>query len=99
MTEPLKTDSFIRRAKAVFLNLILMFAVVYGALVVLLYFGQNRLLYFPVRQIYQTPSAKGWSFEDLRLSVGEETTAAWYVHPAAARRGVGLFSHGQAGIM
>lgn len=99
MTEPLKTDSFIRRAKAVFLNLILMFAVVYGALVVLLYFGQNRLLYFPVRQIYQTPSAKGWSFEDLRLSVGEETTAAWYVHTEGARRGVVLFSHGNAGNM
>lgn len=97
MTEPLKTDSFIRRAKAMLLNLLLILAVAYGALVVLLYFAQNRLLYFPARQIYQTPSAKGWSFEDLRLSVGEETTAAWYVHTEGARRGVVLFSHGNAG--
>ncbi len=97
MMEAPKTNSPLRRTKAMLLNFVLIIVGVYGALVVLLFFAQDRLLYYPAHQVYQTPSAKGWSFEDLRLSVGGETIAAWYVHTERTRRGVVLFSHGNAG--
>lgn len=70
---------------------------VYVGLVVVLYLFQGRLLFFPSTNIYRTPAEQGWAYDEIRVAVGEETTAGWYVPAEGERRGVVLFSHGNAG--
>ncbi len=79
------------------ISFLLVFAVGYLILVALMYFLQDRLLFFPATEILQTPADMGWAYDDLQLKVGEETTNAWYVPAEGKRRGILLFSHGNAG--
>lgn len=72
-------------------------AVAYFALVVFVYVIQGRLIYFPDRNVYTTPQARGLAFESVRLHTDDGVELdAWFV-PAERRRGVLLFCHGNAG--
>lgn len=72
-------------------------AVFYLIFAALVYFRQDSLLYFPVRDISVTPRDIGMPFEEITLTTNDKTDLfAWYI-PAAARRGVVLFCHGNAG--
>ncbi|MCP4643348.1 MAG: alpha/beta hydrolase, partial [bacterium] len=46
----------------------------------------------------RTPSFYGWSYEDVVVPVGDETTHGWYI-PVEDARGTVLFSHGNAGTI
>lgn len=85
------------KAKRMWITIPLTLGFVYVGLIVVLYFFQDRLLFFPTADIYRTPADQGWAYEEVRVSVAEETTAGWYVPAEGQRRGVVLFSHGNAG--
>ena len=80
-------------------NVALMIAIVYCALVVLLFFFQSRLLYFPQvgREVLTTPRAVGLDFQDVWLDVEPAVRLhGWYV-PRVQPKGVALVLHGNAG--
>lgn len=77
-------------------KILLILAALYAVVVIFFYFSQDRLLYPATREIWRTPAAWGWDYEDLALPVDGETTRGWYV-PLENARGVVLFSHGNAG--
>lgn len=42
------------------LNLLITLVVAYVVIVLLVYFGQSRLVYFPEKQLGNTPAQSGW---------------------------------------
>jgi hypothetical protein len=82
--------------RLIFFLLKLVLAVFVGLLIVF-YLAQNRLLFQSTRDIYRTPQSVGWEFEEVRVNVGEHTTAGWWIPYAEDSKGAILFSHGNAG--
>lgn len=86
------------------MNSLGMFVVVlvagYLGIVGFMYFGQDRLIYFPdipERAVRSDPADIGLAFEDLTLTTGDgERIHAWYI-PADPSRGAVIFFHGNAG--
>lgn len=81
------------------LNLVLLLALGYAALVALVYVFQTRLVYFPQigRQIAATPQAYGLAYEPVTLTTSDgEKLAAWWVPHQRAAGAVVIF-HGNAG--
>lgn len=79
------------------LSLALVCGGVYAAACLSLYLGQNRLVYFPDRNIGQTPAARGLEYSDEWLTTADGVRVhAWYV-PGARDAPVVLFAHGNAG--
>jgi len=69
----------------------------YAGMLLLVYFLQDRLLYFPLKDIDVTPAALQLAFEEVRLKTDDgQTLAAWWI-PAEKERGVLLFCHGNGG--
>lgn len=80
-------------------NIVVLVAIVYAAIVILLFLFQSRLVYFPQigRAITTTPQAYGLGFEPVEIRTEDgETLHAWWV-PAKDPRGTILFFHGNAG--
>ena len=74
-------------------------AVAYGAVLILVYLFQSRLVYFPEvgRAVAATPQAYGLRFEPVTIATeDDERLAAWWV-PAENAAGAVLFFHGNAG--
>ena len=72
-------------------------AIVYAAIIVLIYLRQSSMVYLPIRALAATPAAIGLNFEPLRLRTEDgETLHGWFV-PAKHTRGTLLFLHGNAG--
>ena len=78
-------------------SLLQIVALVYLLLLALMFVFQDRLIFFPSSDLLRTPEDAGWAYEEVSLEVGEEMTHAWYVPAEGVRRGVILFSHGNAG--
>lgn len=69
----------------------------YLGLCLLMFFSQERLLYFPDRQLIATPEAVGLDFESVSITTEDDLRlSAWWI-PANPARGVLLFCHGNAG--
>lgn len=84
------------------LNLAVMAIVTYAALLLLLFFAQPRLIYFPEtgRDHITTPEQVGLAYESVEITTTDnETLHGWFVPaPAAtATKGTVLFFHGNAG--
>ncbi len=80
-------------------QLALIFALAYAGLAALMYFQQDRLLYFPSmgRELAATPARLGLPFEDLAIPTEDgETLHAWWI-PAKDGRGAVVLFHGNAG--
>lgn len=78
-------------------SLLSMLAVAYLALVGLLYVVQDRLVYFPVRELAATPRDRGLAYEELRMVTDDGVSLhGWYI-PALDARAVLLYFHGNAG--
>ena len=80
-------------------NIALLAAIVYVAVVALVYLFQSRLLYFPEigREAPTTPRTVGLAFEEVWLDVEPQVKLhAWYV-PRIEPKGVALILHGNAG--
>lgn len=55
------------------------------------------MLYFPEREIWQTPKDIGLDYEDIYMQTKDNVTVSgWYI-PAENEKGVLLFFHGNAG--
>lgn len=71
-------------------------AIVYAVLCIGVYFFQDKLVYFPDRQIEATPKLIGLAYEPVTLSTEDGLRlSAWFV-PVEPARGVLLFCHGNA---
>jgi fermentation-respiration switch protein FrsA (DUF1100 family) len=69
----------------------------YAGLAALMFFFQNRLVYFPLSRLALTPAAKGLIYEDVWFETSDGVKLfGWFV-PAEPARGVLLFFHGNAG--
>jgi fermentation-respiration switch protein FrsA (DUF1100 family) len=69
----------------------------YVAIIALVYIGQKRMVYFPIKEISFTPLDIGLTFKEVSLTTEDGTAiSAWFV-PADNERGVLLFCHGNAG--
>jgi hypothetical protein len=69
----------------------------YAGLTALVFFFQNRLVYFPLSRLALTPAAKGLAYENVWLETPDGVKLfGWFV-PAEPARGVLLFFHGNAG--
>ncbi|MGV1100636.1 alpha/beta hydrolase [Thiovibrio sp. JS02] len=78
-------------------SLLTIIALAYFGLCLLLFFLQDRLIYYPAARIETTPAAIGLPFRALRLLTADNLKiAAWFV-PAANPRGAILFCHGNGG--
>jgi len=70
---------------------------VYLIFVLLVYFGQARLIYFPEKQLSNTPDAIGLNYTAVTIPVSDgETLHGWWM-PVPDAKGVVLFFHGNAG--
>jgi len=81
------------------LNLLLMLAVAYLAVVLLVYFGQSRLIYFPQtgHGDRNTPNTIGLDYTSVNITtIDSEKLHGWWV-PAPDAKGTVLFFHGNAG--
>ncbi|MCP5244538.1 MAG: alpha/beta hydrolase [Burkholderiales bacterium] len=80
-------------------SLIIAFSTVYLAIVLLVYFAQSHLIYFPQtgREIVATPEQVGLRYESINIRTNdEETLHGWFI-PAPDAIGTVLFFHGNAG--
>ena len=83
----------------IMLNLAFTLAIGYAVILLLIYFFQPRLVYFPQveRELATTPRAIGLEYEDVSLHTADGVTLhGWWV-PAQSARGTVLLLHGNAG--
>lgn len=71
---------------------------VLAGIALLIYFGQDRIIFPATRGLDRVPSDPPfhWDYEDLYLDVDGHVTHGWFV-PLKDARGTVLFSHGNAG--
>ena len=77
-------------------SLLFIAGAVYVGLSLSLYFFQERLIFFPSKDVLATPLTVGLAFEDVYLDAGGSRIHAWYVPAENARLSI-LFCHGNAG--
>ncbi len=71
--------------------------VIYLIALAALYFLQDRLLYFPKREVQETPAQIGLDFEEVTLRTKDGVALdGWYI-PADSAKATILFCHGNAG--
>ena len=87
----------IKVAMNTLVSIILIFLGLYGALVLLAFTFQERLLYFPLRGISATPSDIGLTYQSVRLTTDDGVNLSGWFIPAEPERAVVLFFHGNAG--
>ncbi len=85
------------KARRMLVSVLTIGGLVYVGLLALLFVFQGRLLFMPTHDIGRTPAAMGWTFDEEMLPVDGEATHLWYIKTEGERRGVVLFSHGNAG--
>lgn len=72
-------------------------AAIYAVVVFLAWMFQDRMIYFPESNIYQTPADQGMDYEEVWLETEDgEDIHGWFVK-AEEPRGTLLFFHGNAG--
>ncbi len=89
---------YYRRAmKKMLFDVALACLIFYTGMLLLVYFLQDRLLYFPFKDMQVTPAAISLPFEEVSIVTSDsEKITAWWI-PAQNERGVLLFCHGNAG--
>ena len=69
----------------------------YALILVIVYFKQERMLYFPEKEIWQTPDNISLKYDEISFKTKDEVNiSGWYI-PAENEKGVLLFCHGNAG--
>lgn len=83
--------------KRMLITVVMGLALGYLGLIAFVYIRQPNMLYFPTKEIEQTPTALGLSFEEVRFKTSDGLTiAAWHI-PAPDMRASLIFCHGNAG--
>jgi fermentation-respiration switch protein FrsA (DUF1100 family) len=79
------------------MNVVLILLVFYLAFLITIYFMQDRMLYFPDREVILTPNDIGLEYDEVSIRTEDNVTiAGWYI-PVKHEKGVLLFCHGNAG--
>jgi len=79
-------------------SLLTIIALAYLGFCLMLFFLQDRLVYFPLSAIEATPAAIGLPFSKVRIVTSDNLVlAAWFVPAEEDPRGVILFCHGNGG--
>jgi pimeloyl-ACP methyl ester carboxylesterase len=79
------------------LKIIIVAAAFFVIISTLLYFLQNKLVFFPSKTLFVTPSDVGLDFSDIFLETGDKIKInAWFI-PAKNSSGTILFCHGNGG--
>jgi fermentation-respiration switch protein FrsA (DUF1100 family) len=69
----------------------------YSLILVIVYFRQERMLYFPEKEIWQTPDNISLNYDEINFKTKDGVNiSGWYI-PAEKEKGVLLFCHGNAG--
>nr|CRH05809.1 conserved protein of unknown function [Candidatus Magnetococcus massalia] len=71
------------------------FIVFYLGVIAWMYHNQDNMVFFPPRDIVESPKAWGLSFSELSLQSGPYSLHGWYI-PGHSNRPVILFFHGNA---
>lgn len=85
---------------APFQMLLLLVAMVYGAMLLFIFFYQNNLLYLPQiggREMEATPEDVGLAYDSVTLTTSDQVELDGWFLPVEQARGVVLFCHGNAG--
>ncbi|MDP2156978.1 MAG: alpha/beta hydrolase [Nitrospirota bacterium] len=83
--------------KRMLITVVIGLALGYFGLVAFVYVRQPKMLYFPTKEIEQTPAAIGLSFDEVTFKTSDGMNiAAWYI-PAPDAMAVLLFCHGNGG--
>jgi len=69
----------------------------YLGMVLLVYFVQSRLIYFPEKTLTATPESVGLSFDAVSFRADDGVSLSGWFVPAEPCKGVVLFCHGNAG--
>jgi len=73
------------------------FVLAYLGMCLYVFARQASYVYYPTREVEETPAARGLAFEDLKLQTADgETIAAWFV-PGAPGAATLLICHGNGG--
>lgn len=79
------------------MEFVVLLALVFGAVFLWVWMFQERMVFFPEKQLVGTPADAGLAFEQMSIPTPDgESLHAWYV-PAAGNRATVLFFHGNAG--
>lgn len=69
----------------------------YSLILVIVYFRQDRMLYFPEKEMWQTPDNISLNYDEINFKTKDGfNISGWYI-PAEKEKGVLLFCHGNAG--
>jgi fermentation-respiration switch protein FrsA (DUF1100 family) len=72
-------------------------AIAYGLFVLLIYVAQDRLVYFPIRELTATPRTLGFDYDDVSLTTEDDVRLhGWFVAAPSARATI-LHFHGNGG--
>lgn len=80
-----------------FFSVTVLIVVVYLGYTAFLFATQDRLIYYPTRQIKGTPEAIGLPYEDVSFKTTDGITLHGWLIPAENSKGTILFFHGNAG--
>ena len=78
-------------------SIIVIVVSVYVVFVIILWFFQSRLVYFPQREITMTPDKIGLSYDEISFDASDGVKLSGWFIPAENSRGMVLFCHGNAG--
>lgn len=90
-------DTHNAKIKRMFLTAIVTLVAGYVLLMLIVYMGQDRMVYFPEKDVPYTPADIGLFFEDITIITKDGISlSAWFI-PSEHERAVLLFCHGNAG--
>lgn len=79
------------------INIGIILFLAYSLILVIVYFKQDRMLYFPEKEILQTPNNISLKYDEINFKTKDGLDiSGWYI-PAENEKGVLLFCHGNAG--
>jgi len=78
-------------------NVLLIGAIIYIVIVLLAYFFQKKIIYYPFARLSGTPVDVNLEYEDINFTTGDSVPLHGWFIPADSARGTLLFCHGNAG--
>lgn len=86
-----------KRLKKMLINLGIILFLTYSVILLIMYFKQDRMLYFPEREISRTPGDVNLGYSEISFRTKDGINiSGWYI-PAENEKGILLFCHGNAG--
>jgi len=86
-----------KQIKRIIVIIVITILAAFAGFCILLYISQARLIYYPSRDIFTTPSQIGLKYEDAHFQSADSTKLHGWFIPADSARGIVLFCHGNAG--